>query len=85
MRFLDLSAQKFMAEANSYKKKLMAFKAECQGTRSSLILEEEEYPIKEDVSAVSQRFHELLSECVSQVSIQRRCCRYSPGRVSSEQ
>lgn len=67
LRFLELTAQKYVAEANSYKKRLMAFKAECQGTRSSLILEDENYSIKEDVAKAKCRFHELLSECNSQV------------------
>ena len=68
LRFLDLTSQKYVSEANNYKKKLMAFKAECQGTRSSLILEDENYTVKEDVTNAKYRFHELLSECNSQVN-----------------
>lgn len=68
LRFLDLTAQRYVTEANSYKKRLMAFKAECQGTRSSLILEEEHYAVKEEVTSAKYRFHELLSECNLQVS-----------------
>ena len=45
----------------------MGFKAECQGTRSSLILEDENYSIKEDVAHAKYKFQELMSECGKQV------------------
>lgn len=45
----------------------MAFKAECQGTRSSLILEDENYSIKEDVTHAKVKFQELMTECGKQV------------------
>ena len=67
LRFLELTAQKYVNEANNYKKRLMGFKAECQGTRSSLILEDENYSIKEDVAHAKYKFQELMSECGKQV------------------
>lgn len=69
MRFIDLSAQKFIVEADNYRKRLMTFKAETQNTRSSLILDDEEYGIKKEVADLSSRFQALLADCASQVSV----------------